>query len=227
MTGKRKIITTASVCTAVVAVLAAGMLLYINRFQPEEYVQAVLDVSYKKQTEAYTEMTGISREEAETVFEDNLDATMEQFDSTAMPEDMKPMYRQLFAEIAKNVSYTVGEAVKEGTGTYTVPVSVKPVTLFTDTYNLFRQRAEEYADEVTDSVMNGQEMPEEAAMQNEVYRIYYEVLSEAVEEGIKYGEETNVDLHVYKNEGGSYEIAPEDMEQLDRQMILDENGTDQ
>ena len=49
--------------------------------------KAVLDASYKKQTEAYAEITGTSEEEAQQIFEDNLDTTMEQFESSPMPED--------------------------------------------------------------------------------------------------------------------------------------------
>lgn len=227
MSGKRKIILAAGVCSVAVAGLAVAAWLYINRFQPEEYVKAVLDVSYKKQTAEYMEMTGASQKKAEAVFEDNLDATMAQFDSSAMPEDMKPLYRQLFGEIAMNVSYTVCEAKKEESGKYVVPVLVKPVTLFSDTYDEFRQKAEEYADEVTDSVMNGAQMPSEEEMQDEVYRIYYEVLSQTAETGMKYGAEAQVALHVYKNEDGDYEIDSGDMEQLDKLMIKDEDGTEQ
>ena len=77
MTKKKKII----LITVIVAViLAAGtfaaIYLYINRFDASEYVQAVLDTSYKNETDQYVEITGISNKEAEKIFEDNLDATM-------------------------------------------------------------------------------------------------------------------------------------------------------
>ena len=49
----------------IAAAAAGGIWLYMNRFDPEAYVKAVLDVSYKKQTEGYMEITGASAEEAE------------------------------------------------------------------------------------------------------------------------------------------------------------------
>ena len=150
---KRKILITAAVLILVSIAAVIGIWLYMNRFDPVEYVQAVLDASYKNQTEAYVKITGVSEEEAGQIFEDNLDATMEQFASSPMPEELKPKYRELFAQLAEHVSYTVGEAVREEDGSYSVPVKVKPVTLFTDTYEAFRQKAQEYADQVTDSVM--------------------------------------------------------------------------
>ena len=228
MSGKsrRNIIILAAVIV-IAAAAAGGIWLYMNRFDPEAYVKAVLDVSYKKETEAYEEIVGVSREEAEAVFEKNLDATMEEFESSPMPEELKPDYRELFGEIAARVNYTVGEAQKEDDGSYTVPVKVKPFMLFADTYDAFQQRAEEYAGQVTDSVMQGGEMPSDEEMQSQVYQIYYDVLSEALDAGLLYGEAQETVLHVRKNEDGEYEIDAEDMKTLDGLLIEDQGGTEE
>ena len=228
MSGKRRrnlIIPAAAVI--LVAAAAAGICLYLNRFDPEAYVQAVLDVSYKKQTEEYEEITGVPEDEAEAVFEENLDAAMAEFESSPMPEELRPQYRELFGEIAMQVSYTVGETQKEEGGSYAVQVMVKPLTLFADTYDAFQQRAEEYAGQVTDSVMQGGEMPSDEEMQSQVYQIYYDVLSEAPDAGLLYGEAQETVLHVTKNEDGEYEIAAEDMKTLDGLLIEDQGGTEE
>lgn len=228
MSGKRRrnlIIPAVAVILAAAA--AAGICLYLNRFDPEAYVQAVLDVSYKKQTEEYEEITGVPEDEAEAVFEENLDAAMAEFESSPMPEELRPQYRELFGEIAMQVSYTVGETQKEEGGSYAVQVMVKPLTLFADTYDAFQQRAEEYADQVTDSVMQGGEMPSDEEMQSQVYQIYYDVLSEALDAGLLYGEAQETVLHVRKNEDGEYEIDAEDMKTLDGLLIEDQGGTEE
>ena len=226
MTEKRKkIIAISAVLVVLAAAVLAGVWLYINRFIPEDYVQAVLDVSYKKQTEGYIEITGASAEEAEQIFEDNLDLTMEQFESSPMPEELKPKYRELFAQLAGHVSYTVGEAVREEDGSFSVPVKVKPLTLFTDTYETFRQKAQEYADQITDSVMNGEEMPTDEEMQAQVYQIYYDVLSEGRHGGSMCGEAQDVTRHVSRNDSGDYEIDGDDMKELDSVLIA-ETGED-
>lgn len=225
MSGKRRrniIILAAAVILAAAA--AAGTWLYLNRFDPEAYVQAVLDVSYKKQTEKYEEITGVSKDEAEAVFEENLDATMEEFESSPMPEELRPKYRELFGEIAMEVSYTVGEAQREDDGSYTVPVMVKPLTLFADTYDTFQQKAKEYADQVTDSVMQGEAMPSDDEMQSQVYQIYYDVLRDGVDSGLLYGEAQDVTLRISKNADGEYEINAEDMKALDGLLIEDGGG---
>ena len=228
MSGKRRrnlIIPAVAVILAAAA--AAGICLYLNRFDPEAYVQAVLGVSYKKQTEEYEEITGVPEDEAEAVFEENLDAAMAEFESSPMPEELRPQYRELFGEIAMQVSYTVGETQKEEGGSYAVQVMVKPLTLFADTYDAFQQRAEEYAGQVTDSVMQGGEMPSDEEMQSQVYQIYYDVLSEALDAGLLYGEAQETVLHVRKNEDGEYEIDAEDMKTLDGLLIEDQGGTEE
>ena len=148
---------------------------------------------------------------------------MEEFESSPMPEKLRPQYRELFGEIAMQVSYTVGEVHREDDGSYAVPVTVKPLTLFSDTYDTFQQKAKEYADQVTDSVMQGEAMPSDDEMQSEVYQIYYDVLREGVDSGLLYGEARNVTLHIAKNADGEYEINAEDMKALDS-LLIEEEG---
>ena len=95
-----------------------------------DYVRAVLDASYKNETDLYVEITGIPEEEAAGIFDENLNLTMEGFRRSDMPEEMLSRYRDLFGEIAKRVSYTAGEPDRQEDGTYIVPVTVKSITLF-------------------------------------------------------------------------------------------------
>lgn len=213
------------ICLVIVAVLAAaaagGVYAYINRYDAADYVKAVLDVSYKGETEAYMEITGVSQEEAENIFENNLDATMEGFETTAMPDELKPQYRELFAELAESVCYTVEKPKRQDDGSYEVNVMVKPVTLFSDTYDTFQQKAQEYADQVTDSVMQGDEMPADDEMQERVYQIYYDVLRDAMDRGSLYGEVKDVSVRVEKTGMSSFEADKEDMDFLDSLLIED------
>ena len=175
----------------IVAATATMIYCYINRFDPQEYVQAFLDVSYKQKTESYIKQTGISEKEAKQVFEDNLAYTMEKFPEHVMTEN----------------------------GTYQVVLTVKPITLLKDTYAEFQEKAQEYATKVSNDVMNGQAMPEETQMQTEIYQIYYEVLSQAAEKGLKYGKPNKIVLHVEKDKEGKYEIRKADLQNLDHLLI--------
>ena len=221
---KRRIILIAAVIVVLVAGAAAGAYLYMNRFDAGEYVRAVLDVSYKNKTDKYVEITGVSEEEAAQIFEDNLDATMEGFEASSMPEELLPQYRELFSGLAKRVSYTVGQPVRKEGGIYEVAVKVQTVTLLPEKYGTFQEKAQEYADQVTDSVMNGAGMPTDEEMQREIYQIYYDVLKSQMDAGMLYGEVQDAVLHVRKEGGTEFEIVQEDMDKLDSLLIEDVGG---
>lgn len=216
---QRKRIITAAVLAVIALCAAVGVYLYLDRFDAGEYVKAMLDVSYKDETALYMEITGATEEAAGSVFEDNLDATMEGFEASDMPEKMQPEYRELFGEIAKRVSYTVGEPVRQEDGTYAVEVKVKPITLFPDTYASFQLMAQDYADQVTESVMQGGEMPSDEEMRNEIYQIYYNVLKDQADAGMLYGEAQEITLHVTKEGFREFLIDREDMDSLDGMLI--------
>ena len=189
---------------------AAGIYFYMNRFDPVRYVQ---DVSYKEKTEEYSKMTGTSRKEAEAVFEKNLDVTMEKFHSSAISEELEKKYRILFTQIVRQVNYQIGESEKQKDGSYIVELEIRPVTLFSDTYETFQSRAEEYAQSITNKVMKGMEIPSEEEMQGQVYQIYYDVLNEALQDKKK------LKLHVEKGEDGAYEIREKDRRKLDQLLV--------
>lgn len=205
---------------------AVGLLLAViimlggcTRFDAAAYTQAVLDVSYKNQTESYIELTEASAEDAEAVFQKNLDATMEAFKSMKLSDELEKNYRNLFENIVKQVKYTVGEAAETEEGNYTVDVTVEPITLFDDTYEEFQKRAEEYAAGITNAVMNGEAMPSDEEMQASVYQIYYEILKAGLDSGVKYGEPETVTMHINKTEDKTYEVAEEDIRALDEKLI--------
>ena len=100
-----------------------------------------------------------------------------------------------------------------------MPVTVKSITLFTDTYGTFQTRAQEYAEEVTDRVTAGAQMPTEEEMQKQVYEIYYEVLKERVDSGMLYGAARDIGVRVTKEGVRNFSINEEDMEKLDSLLI--------
>ena len=220
MTKKKKTILITAISAAVLAVCGCiGIYRHVSRFDASDYVRAVLDASYKNETDLYVEITGIPEEEAAGIFDENLDLTMEGFERSDMPEEMLSRYRELFGEIAKMVSYTAGEPDRQEDGTYIVPVTVKSITLFTDTYGTFQSRAQEYAEEVTDRVTAGAQMPTEEEMQKQVYEIYYEVLKERVDSGMLYGAARDIGVRVTKEGARNFSINEEDMEKLDSLLI--------
>lgn len=84
-----------------------------SRFDASVYTQAVLDAAYKNQTESYIELTETTKEEAETFFQNSLNATMEVFKSEKLSTELEGNYRSLFEAVMKQVKYTVGESKKK------------------------------------------------------------------------------------------------------------------
>ncbi len=200
----------------------AAILSGCTTFDACAYMQAILDVSYKNQTENYMEITGVTQEEADAIFRKNLDATMHEFSTTELPEDLEEDYRALFENTVKQVRYTVGEAAEEENHSYTVEVAVEPILLFDDTYEEFQDKTEEYASEISNNVMNGEEMPSDDEIQNQVYKTYYEVLEAGLNKGLTYGDVKKIVVHINRTEDGSYEIPDEDLRAIDQAMISQE-----
>ena len=203
----------------ILGMLAVILLGGCARFDAAMYVQAVLDTSYKGETERYIEMTGGSKEEAQEIFQKKMKATMKEFKTTQLSKELEKQYESLFGNIMKQMNYQVAEAQKEKRGSYIVKITVKPMLLFDETYDEFQQRAKAYAKEITDQVTKNGEMPEEELMQQEVYRIYYGVLNERMETGISYGDAKEVQIHVIRQKDGTYEIANQDVITLDAMLI--------
>lgn len=206
-------------------VLLIGLLLLLSgctKFDACAYMQAILDVSYKNETEGYMEITGVTQEEADEIFKKNLDATMHEFSTTELPEELEANYRLLFEDTVKQVKYTVGEAMEGENKNYTVEVAVEPILLFDETYEEFQSKTEEYASEISNNVMSGEELPSDDEIQNQVYQTYYEVLKTALNDGLTYGKAENITVHMNRMEDGAYEIPEEDLRALDQAMISQE-----
>lgn len=217
---KKSRIRTAALLT-VLMILLGGC----TKFDACAYMQAILDVSYKNETEDYIELTGATQEEANEIFYKNLDATMHEFNTADLSEELEESYHSLFEETVKQVKYTVGEATEGDGADYAVEIAVEPILLFDDTYEEFQRQAKEYAAEISNDVMNGGKMPSDEEIQNHVYQTYYNVLTEELNTGLAYGEAENITVHINKTEEGVYEIPDEDLRALDQAMISQEKIT--
>ena len=189
------------------------------KFDASGYTKAILDVLYKNETEQYMELTQSTQEEAEQIFEENLDSAMSQFDLLGGSDDLQAKYRQLFSDLLKQVKYSVSEAVEDENGNYTVDVTIEPITIFNDTYDEFQEQAAAYAEQVTNDVMNGGEMPSDEDMQIRVFEIYYDILRASIDAGLNYGEPEVVTVHVEKDQNNVYRISDEDIAALDAATI--------
>lgn len=190
-----------------------------KKFDASGYTQAVLDVSYKNEIQKYVELTKSTEEEANQIFEDNLQSNLEMmlqaFNGYELSEELMEKYRVLFRDMMKQVKYTVGEAKETEDKNFEVDVTVEPMLIFNDTYAELQKQSEDYATQVTNEVMNGAPLPSDEEMLSHVFEIYYNILRNYVDQGMKYGEPQTVTIHVNKNEKNVYSISQEDLAQID------------
>ena len=137
-------------------------------FDASAYTKAILDVSYKNETEEYIKMTGSSAEDATAIFKRNINATVKGFNGEKIPKELEQKYNTLFENIITKVHYSVAEAVETEKGNYAVEVTVWPITLFDDIFEEFQTKGQEYAVSIANEVMNGAEMPADEDMQKEI-----------------------------------------------------------
>ena len=140
----------------------------------KEYVQAVLDASYKGEFDSYMELTDSTEEEARSMYEGNVDATMATvgFEEMGISEDMQADYRQLFLDLAKQAKYTLGEATEIENG-YEIEVTIEPFIGMNDLEN-------ELTNILMQDLAAAAEIPTEEELNQMTMQTLYDLLSEKV-----------------------------------------------
>ncbi|MCD8039147.1 MAG: hypothetical protein LUE96_08700 [Lachnospiraceae bacterium] len=101
------------------------------KLDAQGYLQAMLDLSYKNEAEAYVDMGLGTQEEAAALYERGIDSEMSYFKETlSLSEEQESEFRGLFEELYKKASYTVGEEQKQEDGSYIVQIAYRRMRVF-------------------------------------------------------------------------------------------------
>ncbi len=208
-----------SVALLTAAVLVLGMLAGCG-FGAEDakaYVQAVLDASYKAEFEEYAELTDSTKEEAQQLYDENIETIvgMLELEELGVTEEMMEQYQGLFQEVLAKAKYTVGEARKTDDG-FEVDVQAEPMRFkFSD------EMQEEILARCEEEFLNsGEEISEEKIIQL-VMDMTYELLGEMLAE-IPYGEPQTVTVPVTQNDDGLWEVPESDLQAIDEALFMTE-----
>lgn len=201
---------------ALVLVLSVSMLTGCGGMKPEDakaYVKAVMDASYKGEFKAYMEQTESTEEEAQKMYEGNVDETMKTagFSDLGLSEELNAKYRQLFLDLAKQAKYTVGEAKESGDDGFEVEVKVEPFNAFENLDAEYTALLEDYMKSV-DLSMSEEELNELA------FEKMYELMSGKVASPT-YGEASTITVHVVCDSDNVWSIPDKDMTELDSAMF--------
>lgn len=182
--------------------------------EAQSYVQSVLDASYKGEFDAYIEETNATKEEAEEMFNENVDATLKNagFDELNLNDELTEKYRNLFIKLAKLANYEITDVSKNDDGDFIIEVTTKPLDYMSGV-------EEEMSNILTDKFMNMTEFPSE----DEIFKISSEVMYNLIEEKIEnpeYGNSTTVVLRLEVNDEEEYQINKDDFVTLDNSLYL-------
>lgn len=178
----------------------------------KEYVQAVLDAGYKGEFEKYVEITDSSEEEAQKLYDDNINMVLKSvgFGTLVTSDELEEKYRELFKQIFALEKYTVGDAEKTDDG-FEVPVGVEKLSIFSDIDAELEEKLEE-------KVTAMGEDASEADINQLAVETMYEMLEEKVANPT-YGEKDTVTLHVSQDDNGVWNISQDDLEALDQALV--------
>ncbi|MCI8515004.1 MAG: YlaF family protein [Lachnospiraceae bacterium] len=166
-----------------------------NAEQYNEYVMGLLDANFHGEYEAYMQMTGAGREDAEARYENAVNTLADSLKEYFLIDTNDAEIRDTLKEIAKELylksNYTAEEAIlDEKTGRYSVNVRIDPLTFFTDV----APEVESYVSDMNTRVMNREfaEMSE-ADYEKQYAQGLVEILKNHVS-SLRYGDAVTVNL---------------------------------
>lgn len=185
----------------------------------EVYAQSVLDASYKADFGEYTKQTDSSEEEAQKLYEENLDhmLSLGGFTEAGLSEKLTSDYRSLFEDMLSKAGYEV-EGAKEDGEAFVVQVSAKPFTAFEGLQEEVLAAVQAEMNNITDI----SQLPSEDEINEMVYQKMYDSLVQRMAEPT-YGEVQTVELHISPDENQVYSISEDDLTALDEVLFPSDN----
>lgn len=149
-----------------IAVLTAGLLAACgNSFDASRYINALLDNSYKNDSTAFVEMKIGTEEEAKALYEQGLQAEIDaMLTDMDISEKQLEGFRTIIGEILGRAKYTVGEAEKQGDGSYVVTVTYEQLNVFVPAMEAYYAVIEQMLTDWTEAALAGEETPTEEEM---------------------------------------------------------------
>ncbi|MCI8483767.1 MAG: hypothetical protein HFH41_05460 [Lachnospiraceae bacterium] len=112
------------------AIMAAMLLVGCgNSFDASEYIQALLDNSYKGESESLVKQKVGTKEECEKLYNDGLDSQVTVILGSTASEEQKAEFREVMTDIYEGVKYTVGDSTKKD-NSYEVEVKCQRMKIF-------------------------------------------------------------------------------------------------
>ncbi len=184
------------------------------------YIQSVLDCTYIAEYENYMELTESTQEEAEEVYQSQVDYVAELIcyqnavEIDYISEETMEQYEKLAKDLMGKVKYTVEPAVKSG-DTYHITVNCEPMDFWDITYDEIEAF---YNGEFGDRYFNAETEEERTALEEEYAAEVLRIANEALDE-IGYGEAQTKIVEITEDEDGVYGISDDDWLEIDDKLL--------
>lgn len=112
------------------------------------YLQALLDTSYKNDSDTFVEIGLGTAEQAQALYQQGIDTGVSVFCSRlGVSEDYGEEFRQVYMDMLAKVRYTVDAAQKQSDGSYVMTVSYEKMNIFKPALELHQNNVEAMMEE--------------------------------------------------------------------------------
>lgn len=176
-------------------------------FDAKRYVQGCLDALTKAKFDDYTAMANIKEEDAKKEYEQRMDKEVQAMTgSVNLSEELQQKYRELFKNMYSKCKYEVGDAVKNSSDSYTVPIKVSKMKIFEGVMKEAQEKAMQYVEE--QQKKNPKKTPSTQEITEKSMEFLLDIMTKKLE-NVEYAEETNIDVAVNrdKSQGNVFVIS--------------------
>ena len=180
----------------------------------KNYLQALLDASYKNDAAIFVDMKLGSEEEAQELYERGIDTGVGVFCSKlGVPDAYRESFRQVYMDMLGKVRYTVDTAEKQSDGSYVVTVTYEKM-------NILKPALERYQEAVAAlaaSWQDAEEPPAEEALAESVYMEFRNSMESVLSE-VQYDEAATMTVRIELLEN-IYTPNTEDIAELEKALF--------
>lgn len=187
------------ILVAVCLVMSFALSACAKEFDASGYVKASLEANLHGKYDDYAKFRNISKEEAQKEIEEEMkDEFTLGLDELGLTDEQELAFEETFRKCFSKAKFEVGEATKEKSGDYKVPVTYQPMDCLT-------RFTEEFETELTANM----DVLED---QNKLADFIIQFLGKMADE-VTYGEKVTIDVKVKKDDK-TYEIDEDDSEKV-------------
>ena len=180
----------------------------------KNYLQALLDASYKNDAAIFVDMKLGSEEEAQALYDRGIDTGVGVFCSKlGVADAYRESFRQVYMDMLGKVRYTVDHAEKQSDGSYVVTVTYEKM-------NIFKPALERYQEAVAAlaaSWQDAEEPPAEEALAESVYMEFRNSMESVLSE-VQYDEAATMTVRIELLEN-IYTPNTEDIAELEKALF--------